>query len=334
MRFTPKLQMASIDEAYLDMSGTERLLGPPLRAAHALHDAMQESTKLNCSIGIATSRLVAKVASDLAKPNGVLWVNPGQEAAFLAPLAIRKIPGVGKVMEKSLRDLGVTRVGDLANLDSSFLEECFGKWGVALAGKAQGLDAGGWYDEEIGAELTPKSISHEHTFGNDTADRDRLESMLVRLSQMVARRLRESGFHARTIRLKLRYADFSTITRAHALIPPTQLDQDILVAVLKLFRRCWRSGTTVRLLGVQASCLERAQRQIELLQSEVDRRWERALAAADRLRDKYGEAAISLASAVKSEFRERTHDNPATLRGKTRQPENSSSPESPGKSQH
>ena len=150
-RFSPQVEMASIDEAYLDMTGTERLHGPPLRAAHALHEAMRAATRLNCSIGIATSRLVAKIASDQAKPNGVLWVMPGQEARFLAPLDVRKIPGVGKVTEKNLHALGIHKVGDLARFDETFLESRFGKWGLALAGKARGVDAGGWFDGEVGA---------------------------------------------------------------------------------------------------------------------------------------------------------------------------------------
>src|SRR2546425_11481587 len=134
-RFSPVVEMASIDEAYLDMTGTERLHGPPLRAAHALHQAMRAETHLNCSIGIATSRLVAKISSDQAKPNGVLWVTPGHEARFLAPLDVRKIPGVGKVTEKNLHELGIRKIGDLAALDQQFLESKFGKWGLALAGK-------------------------------------------------------------------------------------------------------------------------------------------------------------------------------------------------------
>src|SRR5262245_48399636 len=120
--FSPKVEIASIDEAYLDMTGTERLLGPPLRPADALHRAMKEKTALNCSIGIASSRMVAKVASDLAKPNGLLWVPQGREASFLAPLPVRKIPGVGKVMENSLHGLGISTVSDLAKLDSALLE--------------------------------------------------------------------------------------------------------------------------------------------------------------------------------------------------------------------
>ena len=175
--------MASIDEAYLDMTGTERLHGPPLRAAHLLHEAMRSETRLNCSIGIATSRLVAKISSDQAKPNGVLWVMPGQEAAFLAPLDVRKVPGVGKVTEKNLHALGIHKVGDLARFDDAFLESRFGKWGLALAGKARGLDAGGWFDGEVGAGTDPKSISHEHTYGEDTADAEVLEATLARLSR-------------------------------------------------------------------------------------------------------------------------------------------------------
>ena len=154
--FSPLVEMASIDEAYLDMTGTERLYGPPLRAAHLLHERMKQATGLNCSIGIAASRLVAKISSDQAKPNGVLWVIPGQEAAFLAPLDVRKVPGVGKVTEKNLHAVGIRKVGDLARLDEAFLEQRFGKWGLALAGKSRGLDAGGWFDTEIGARGRPQ----------------------------------------------------------------------------------------------------------------------------------------------------------------------------------
>ena len=177
---------------------------------------MKAATNLNCSIGIAASRLVAKISSDQAKPNGVLWIIPGQEAAFLAPLDVRKVPGVGKVTEKNLHEVGIRKVGDLARLDDAFLEQRFGKWGLALAGKSRGLDAGGWFDSEIGEDEGPKSISHEHTFNEDTADLEQIESTLARLSEMVGRRLREHKLQARTLQLKLRYSDFSTITRAHS----------------------------------------------------------------------------------------------------------------------
>lgn len=313
--FSPKVEMASIDEAYLDMTGTDRLHGPPLRAAHSLHEKMKRETQLNCSIGIGSSRLIAKVSSAQAKPNGLLWVMPQQEAKFLAPLDVRSIPGVGKVMEQNLHALGVRKVGDLAALDESTLEQHFGKWGLALAGKAQGRDAGGWFDADVGEDTESKSISHEHTFNEDTANRDQLESTLMRLCEMVGRRLREGGLHARTIQLKLRYKDFTTITRAHSISSPTQLDIEIFEQIRSLFRKNWSKGAEVRLLGVHVSSFEAAQPQIDLLDESRQERWKRALSAADRLRDKYGESSVSLASGMRGTFRERTHENPAGLPG-------------------
>jgi DNA polymerase-4 len=243
----------------------------------------------------------------------VLWILPENEASFLAPLEVRKIPGVGKVGEESLHALGIRTVGDLAKCDEAFLEERFGKWGLALAGKARGLDAGGWFDSDIGAEEDPKSISHEHTFNEDTADPQLLESTLARLVEMVSRRLREAGLHARTIQLKLRYEDFSTITRAHSLTRSTQLDIDILQQAQTLFRDNWKPGRPVRLLGIQASSFSHAEGQLDLLEADKHQRWRQALSAADGLRDKYGESAVSLGGGLKARFRERVHENPADL---------------------
>jgi len=314
--FSPLVEMASIDEAYLDMTGTERLYGPPMKAAHLLHERMKARTNLNCSIGIAASRLVAKISSDQAKPNGVLWVLPGQESAFLAPLDVRKVPGVGKVTEKNLHAVGIRKVGDLARLDEAFLEQRFGKWGLALAGKSRGLDAGGWFDTEIGENEGPKSISHEHTFSEDTADPAQMESTLARLCEMVGRRMREHGLSARTIQLKLRYSDFSTITRAHSVPRATHIDTEIYEEIRELFHRNWTPGATVRLLGVHVSGWADEGEQMSLMGEERHEKWEGALAAADKLRDKFGESAVSLASTLRGRFRERTHENPASLPGK------------------
>jgi len=313
--FSPQVEMASIDEAYLDMTGTARLHGPPLLAAQKLHRRMKDETCLNCSIGIGSSRLIAKVSSAQAKPNGVLWIVPGEESKFLAPLDVREIPGVGKVMESHLHKLGIKKVGDLARLEDSELEERFGKWGLALAGKARGEDAGGWFDSEVGADTEAKSISHEHTYNEDTADPSQLEATLMRLSEMVGRRLREANFYARTLQLKLRYKDFTTITRAHTLPASTQLDGEIFEQVRALFRRNWKPGRQVRLLGVQASSLEGEAGQINLLEGGRQQRWKDALATADRLRDKFGEASVKLAGGMSGTFRERTHENPAGLPG-------------------
>ncbi len=314
-RFSPQVEMASIDEAYLDMTGTERLHGPPLRAAHRLHDEVKAATNLNNSIGAASSRLVAKIASDQAKPNGVLWIVPGQEAQFLSPLDVRKIPGVGKVTERNLHECGIRKVRDLAALEDGFLGERFGKWGLALAGKARGEDAGGWFDEEVGEGGDPKSISHENTFSVDTADRGAIDAMLVRLSEMVARRLRDHRLHARTVQIKLRYSDFSTFTRSRTLDRASQIDLEIADAARGLFYKAW-TGKPIRLLGVYAQSLESGEGQTSLLDEEKTERWRKTLEAVDRMRDKYGDTTVSLAAGLKAGFRARVHENPENLPGK------------------
>jgi len=316
--FSPQVEMASIDEAYLDMTGTERLHGPPLKAAHNLHAEMKARTQLNCSVGIGVSRLIAKVGSAKAKPNGIFWIVPGREASFLAPLDVRDIPGVGKVTEKSLQELGIRQVGDLARISDSFLEEKLGKWGLALAGKSRGEDAGGWFDSAVGENAEAKSISHEHTYNQDTADIRQLEPTLMRLCEMVARRLREAGLYARTIQLKLRYQDFTTITRAQTISNPTQLDNEIFEAIRSLFHKNWRKGAHVRLLGVQVSSLQSAPPELDFLDGNRRQRWSQALSAADRLRDRFGESSVAIASGMKGGFRERTHENPAGLPGKNK----------------
>jgi DNA polymerase-4 len=316
--FSPQVEMVSIDEAYLDMTGTERLHGPPMLAAHKLHLRMKEETQLNCSIGIGGSRLIAKVCSGKAKPHGIFYVVPGQEAKFLAPLEVRDIPGVGKVTEEKLHALGILTVGDVAKLEDSFLAQHLGKWGLALAGKARGEDAGAWFEAVIGEIEGAKSISHEHTYDRDTANPEQIESTLMRLSEMVARRLREQNLHARTLQLKLRYKDFTTITRARTLDAPTQLDNEIFQQIRKLFLANWRKGTEVRLLGVQASSFADSPDQDNLLRGPVDDKWKQALSAVDRVRDKFGESSISLATGMKGSFRERTHENPAAMPGKSK----------------
>ncbi len=315
-RFSPQVEMASIDEAYLDLTGTERLHGPALRAAHALHGAIGAETKLKCSLGLASSRLVAKVSSDQAKPNGVLYVLPGQEPRFLAPLEVRKILGVGKKTEAALHAIGIRRVGDLARLEEHFLASRFGRWGLALAGKARGEDAGGWFDAEIGADGDPKSISHEHTFNEDTNDREQLETALLRLSEMVAKRLREHHLYSRTIQLKLRYEDFSTITRARSLDHATQLDREVAGAVVGLFREAWNGRALIRLLGVHAGSLEHAEGQMSLLEEAKTARLREAFRSVDHIRNKFGERSVELAKTMGAGIRERVHDNPFGLPGK------------------
>ncbi len=312
-RFSPRVEMASVDEAYVDLTGTERLHGPPLCTAHKLHSAIGTETSLNCSLGVGSSRLVAKISSDKAKPNGVLYVLPGQEAAFLAPLDVRAVPGVGKKSEAALHKLGIRKVGDLARLDESLLASHFGKWGLALAGKAIGADSGAWFDSEIGVDEDPKSISHEHTFGEDTADQTKLETALLKLSEMVAKRLREQKLYAKTIQLKMRYEDFSTYTRASTLDHATQLDQELAGAVIKLFRQAWDKHTPIRLLGVHGGSLQQVEGQMSLLDEPNTERLRNAFRSIDHIRDRYGNASITLAKTLNAGIRERVHENPPDL---------------------
>ncbi len=312
--FSPQVEMASIDEAYLDLTGTSRLLGPPLKAAHSLHEAIREATSLRCSLGLASSRLVAKISSDQAKPNGVLYIVPGAEVRFLAPLDVRKVPGVGKKSEEALHKIGIRFVGDLAGLDEAFLTQRFGRWGLALAGKAQGLDAGGWFDSPIGANEDPKSISHEHTFGQDTANREKLETALLKLSEMVAMRLREQRLYSRTVSLKLRDEDFFTITRAATLDHATQLDREIATAITALFRQTWDGKKPIRLLGVHAGSMQAVEGQMSLLEEASTARLREAFRSVDHIRNKFGDSAISLAKTLKAGIRERVHENPAKRR--------------------
>jgi DNA polymerase-4 len=206
-------------------------------------------------------------------------------------------------------------VGDLAGLEDSFLESRFGKWGLALAGKSRGQDAGGWFDGEVGEGGDPKSISHENTFSVDTKEAQAIDAMLVRLSEMVARRLRDHSLYARTVQIKLRYSDFSTYTRSRTLDHATQIDAELAEAARGLFHAAWTGGA-IRLLGVYAQSLESGEGQTSLIEESKTERWRKTLAAVDKMRDKYGDSTVGLASGMTAAWRERVHENPENLPGK------------------
>jgi DNA polymerase-4 len=293
-KFSPIVEMVSIDEAYLDLAGTERLYGPPLAAADKLLRTITRTTGLPCSGGLATTRLVAKVSSDQAKPRGLVWVAPGMEARFLAPLPIRKIPGIGEVTEKALRALGIETVEQLAGHQQEKLERVFGQWGTALYRKARGGDA---YEFLIDAE--PKSISHNHTFGEDTADTQELESLLSHLSQKTCKRLREAGLHARTLTLTIRYEGFQTYTRSKTLAQAVNLDSDIHAIFLGLFREHLDRKRKVRLLGAALSGLCHGSEQLDLLEAERRERLEKLTKATDKLRDKFGFGSVQFGGSLR-----------------------------------
>jgi DNA polymerase-4 len=295
-KFSPIVEMVSIDEAYLDLAGTERLHGPPLGAAHRLLHMITATTGLPCSGGLAATRLVAKVASEQAKPRGLVWVVPGSEARFLAPLPVRKIPGIGEVTERALRALGLETVGQLADLPQEKLEKIFGQWGTALYRKARGGDS---YEFVIDAE--PKSISHNHTFGEDTKDTEMLVAMLSHLSQKACKRLRESGLTARTLTLTIRYAGFDTDTRSKTLPEPTLLDGDIFAVFQKLFREHRDMKRKIRLLGVSLTGFSHGVRQLDLLEAERRGKLEKLTRAADNLRDRFGFDSVKFGGSLKAD---------------------------------
>jgi DNA polymerase IV len=265
-KYSPTVEMASIDEAYLDLAGTERLHGPHLGAAHKLLLEITSTTALPCSGGL-----------------GAIWVAPGSEATFLAPLSVRRIPGIGKVTEAALKGLGVETIAQLQQVTLQRLEEVFGKWGQALYRKARGIDS-----FEFFVDAEPKSVSHNQTFGHDTNDREILESTLSHLCQKAAKRLREAGLHARTVSITLRYANFTTITRSHTLTEPSDLDTIFLRTVRDLFSSAWNGTANLRLVGVEFSSFTAGSGQMDLLDPGRREKLERLVRATDSLRDRFG----------------------------------------------
>ena len=295
-KYSPVVEMVSIDEAYLDLSGTERLHGPSLAAADRLLREITSSTNLPCSAGLASTRLVAKVASDQAKPRGLLWVVPGSEAAFLSPLGVRKIPGIGPVTERGLKALGIEIVEQLAAASLEKLEGIFGQWGTALYRKARGQDS---YEFLVDAE--PKSISQNHTFGEDTTDRAALDAMLSHLTQKACKRLRESGLETRTVTLTIRYAGFDTHTRSKTLPEPTSLDAVILAVFRHLFDVHWNRRRKIRLIAVSLSGFQHGAKQLGLLDSARREKLDRLTLAADRLRDRFGFSKVQFGGSLRRE---------------------------------
>jgi DNA polymerase-4 len=293
-RFSPIVEMVSIDEAYLDFSGTERLHGPPPVTADKLLRTITRTTGLPCSGGLATTRLVAKVASDQAKPRGLLWVAPGSEGQFLAPLPVRKVPGIGQVTARALRGLGIETVGQLGSVSEEKLKKVFGQWGDALYRKARGGDS---YEFVIDAE--PKSISHNHTFGEDTDDAAALTAMLSHLSQKACKRLREAGLAARTLTLTIRYAGFDTYTRAKTLVEPSRFDGEIFSTFQQLFREHRDPRRKIRLLGVSLSQFVHAGgEQLDLLDPARRAKLEKLTLATDHLRDRFGFASVQFGGSI------------------------------------
>jgi DNA polymerase-4 len=286
-RFTPLLEQVSIDEAFLDVAGSEALFGSPEEIARKIKAAVRDEAGLTASVGVATTKLVAKVASDLRKPDGLVVVPPGEEAAFLAPLPIGRLWGVGEQTRATLAEQGVRTIGQLAELPVDVLVRRLGAHGAALHDRARGIDP-----SPVTGEIAAKSVSHEHTFDVDTADGEVIERTILALSEGVASRLRAGGVRAATVQVKVRDSAFRTVTRQRTLPEPTDLADPIFRAALEMVRPEVR-GRRIRLLGVGAHGLgEPAQMGLFAVD---DPRRRRVAEAQDVIRRKYGTRALTRA---------------------------------------
>ncbi|MDO9334327.1 MAG: DNA polymerase IV [Dehalococcoidales bacterium] len=285
--FSPFLEPVGIDEAYLDASGFESLHGTIHQMALKIKKRVKDELGLVASIGIASCKIVAKVASDHSKPDGLIEVPAGQEADFFTPLPIGKLPGIGKKTEQVLKGLGIATLGELAKISPSALKNRFGTFGEELPRLAKGID-----DRAVLPPAEAKSISRETTFPRDTSDRDFLMATLRYLAERVGAELREHNKQARCISIKLRYDDFTTITRRRTLPQPTDADQVIFQTGAEFLRAALTADKrAVRLIGTGVSSLNEPARQLSLLEI-TDRRLEKLNRAIDRIRDKYGFTAI------------------------------------------
>lgn len=288
--FTDLVEPVSVDEAFLDVTGCRRLFGPGEVIARKLRERIRRELDLTASVGVAANKFVAKVASDLEKPDGLVVVEPGREREFLAPLAIGRLWGIGPKTEARLKALGVGTVGQLAALGAGEAARLLGDHGERLWLLACGID-----DRPVSAGTGCRSIGHEVTFERDTADRLRLRNTLLDLSERVARRLRAEGVRARTVTLKFRRSDFTTSTRRRSLAEAVDTAEAVFPVALELFGGLFRDGMEVRLLGVTASGLEPGGGQRALFPPAPAR--DRKLAeAADDIVRRFGARAITRGS--------------------------------------
>jgi len=280
---TPDVEPLGLDEAYLDVSGFGSVRGIALQMKRRI----KQKLDLTASVGIASCKVVAKVASDLAKPNGLLEVALGQERSFLAPLSISKLPGVGKKTKRVLEGLGVTTIGQLAAIPSMMLRQNFGVGGETLHRYANGID-----ESKVEPLTEVKSIGRETTFAEDTLDRGFLEAMLRHLSEQVGAELRWQDKQGRCITLKLRYADFDTITRSRTLKGTTNRDHPIFEIGNQLLQKAIsQSQRLVRLIGIRVSNLTGVERQLEMLDATANK-LERVDKAVEHIRQRHGFASI------------------------------------------
>ena len=285
--FSPFLEPIGLDEAYLDASGFDSIYGSIHRMAAVIKQRIKDELDLCASVGLAGCKVVAKVASELSKPDGLIKVAAGEEASFLAPLPIANLPGIGKKTGRTLRGLGIDTIGKLSVMPLSILKSHFGASGELLHRLAAGID-----DRKVTPPGATKSISRETTFAKDTQDRSLLKATLRYLSERVGADLRRRSKQARVITMKLRYADFTTITRSHTLRQTNDSDQTIFDTGEELLKKALLAEKqTVRLIGIGVSNLIEPEKQLDMLDQSAQR-LEQLNKTIDRIRQKYGFSAI------------------------------------------
>ena len=297
--YTPLFQQVSIDEAFLDVSDLPKPAGV---IAREIQERVDREVHLPCSLGVATNKLVAKVANDFGKsqvksgqaPRQITIVPPGEEAAFLALLDIQSLWGIGPKTSQKLHGQGIHTIGQLAALSVAELEAYFGNNALEMHARALGIDP-----SPVHSEREVKSVSNEVTFTKDTTDSEVLRQTLRALADKVGYRLRQAGFAGSVVQIKLRYSDFETLTRQTALPQPTNLDDEIYAAAEKLFEANIIPTRAVRLIGIGVSRLSLPYRQLSLWDNNQDEK-EKLVSAIDQLKEKYGQDVIKRASMMKN----------------------------------
>ncbi len=279
---SPVVEQVSIDEAFVDITGTQRLHGAPCALAQRIRSLVRESASLTCSIGIAPNKFLAKIASDFKKPDGLTIIEQDLVEEFLSRLPVGKIPGVGKKTGEELRKLGIVFVADILKFPAGYWEARLGKWGAALYARARGID-----DSMVEPYSAPKSISAEHTLSSDTDNTAELEKVLLSQAEEVGRELRKLGFKARTLTLKIKLSDFSMITRSKTLPAPFDTT-DILFGTGQKLLAELRPARKVRLIGIGASNFSSGPSQMSIdLSGRESQRSARVDRALDQLRSRF-----------------------------------------------
>lgn len=287
-KFTPEVEQVSIDEAYLNLEGTERLWGHPYNAASVIQKHIKDETNLDTTIGIASNKLVAKIASILAKPKGILWILPKYEETFLSHLPIEKIPGIGPKTAELLKEFNIKTTQQFLSIPPHLIKNILGNNALTLHYKAKGID----YSKVSSKEESPKSISKEITFNNDTEDSNYVLGILHHLTEELCTKLRGQKLMCKTLTLKLRYSDFITVTKSHQLSYFTHLSHDLFPHIKNLFYQSFKRRVRIRLVGISLSQIITENLQHCLFINERLSRLTKLSSHIDKIKKKYGSESI------------------------------------------